>query len=42
MVYWSYEASREEYHRTGAWEWVRDTVAAVGKTRWSRFFHVIR
>jgi signal peptidase I len=41
IVYWSYEASREEYHRTG-WEWVKDTVAAFGKTRWSRFFHVIR
>ena len=41
MVYWSYEAEREEYHRTGL-EWVRDTVAAVGKTRWRRFFHLIR
>ena len=41
MVYWSYEASREEYHRTGL-EWLRDTVAAVGKTRWRRFFHLIR
>jgi signal peptidase I len=41
IVYWSYEASREEYHRTG-WEWIKDTVAAFGKTRWSRFFHVIR
>jgi signal peptidase I len=42
IVYWSYEATREEYHRTGVWEWVRDTVMAVGKTRWRRFFHVIR
>jgi signal peptidase I len=41
IVYWSYEASREEYNRTG-WEWVKDTLAAFGKTRWSRFFHVIR
>jgi signal peptidase I len=41
MVYWSYEASREEYHRTGL-EWLRDTVAAIGKTRWRRFFHLIR
>ena len=42
MVYWSYEASREEYHRTGYVEWIRDTLAAFGKTRWSRFFHLIR
>jgi signal peptidase I len=42
IVYWSYEATREEYHRTGYWEWARDTFAAVGKTRWRRFFHVIR
>ena len=42
LVYWSYEASREEYHRTGWSEWIKDTAAAVGKTRWSRFFHLIR
>jgi signal peptidase I len=42
MVYWSYEASREEYHRTGYVEWVQDTLAAFGKTRWRRFFHLIR
>lgn len=42
MVYWSYEASREEYHRTGLVEWLRDTAAAFGKTRWNRFFHLIR
>lgn len=42
MVYWSYEASRDEYHRTGYWEWVQDTFAAFGKTRWRRFFHLIR
>ena len=42
MVYWSYEASREEYHRTGYVEWIRDTLSAFGKTRWSRFFHLIR
>ena len=41
IVYWSYEASRDEYNRTG-WDWVKDTLAAFGKTRWSRFFHVIR
>jgi signal peptidase I len=42
LVYWSYEASREEYHRTGYLEWVKDTLAAFGKTRWNRFFHLIR
>jgi signal peptidase I len=41
LVYWSYEASREEYHRTG-FDWLRDTLSAFGKTRWSRFFHLIR
>ena len=35
------DATREEYHRTGIWPWIKDTVAAVGKTRWRRFFHVI-
>ncbi len=42
LVYWSYEASREEYHRTGIVEWTRDTLASFGKTRWNRFFHLIR
>ena len=42
LVYWSYEATREEYHRTGYLEWIRDTLAAFGKTRWNRFFHLIR
>jgi signal peptidase I len=42
LVYWSYEATRDEYHRTGWLEWLRDTAAAFGKTRWSRFFHLIR
>ena len=42
MVYWSYEASRDEYHRTGYADWVKDTVSAFGKTRWRRFFHLIR
>ena len=31
----------EEYRRTGM-DWVRDTLAAFGKTRWRRFFHLIR
>jgi signal peptidase I len=42
LVYWSYEATREEYHRTGPVEWVKDTLSAFGRTRWKRFFHVIR
>ena len=42
IVYWSYEATREEYHRTGIVEWFRDTLSAFGRTRWKRFFHVIR
>ena len=41
LVYWSYEASREEYNRTGL-SWLRDTLSAFGKTRWNRFFHLIR
>jgi signal peptidase I len=42
LVYWSYEASREEYQRTGLLEWTRDTLSAFGRTRWTRFFHLIR
>ena len=42
LVYWSYEASREEYHRTGIVDLIRDTLSAFTKTRWSRFFHLIR
>ena len=42
LVYWSYEASKEEYHRTGWLEWIRDTASAFWRTRWSRFFHLIR
>jgi signal peptidase I len=41
LVYWSYEATRDEYQRTGYFEWIRDTLAAFGKTRWNRFFHLI-
>ncbi len=42
LVYWSYEASGEEYRRTGFFDWVKDTLSALGRTRWKRFFHVIR
>jgi len=41
LVYWSYEASREEYRSTGT-AWVWDTLTAFAKTRWTRFFHLIR
>ena len=41
LVYWSYEATREEYHRTGLVDWIKDTISAFGRTRWNRFFHVI-
>jgi signal peptidase I len=42
IVYWSYEASREEYQRGASFQWLKDTLSAAGRTRWSRFFHVIR
>ena len=42
IVYWSYEASRGEYQHTGYLDWLRDTLSAFGKTRWNRFFHMIR
>jgi signal peptidase I len=42
IVYWSYDADREEYNRTSFIAWLMDTVKAFGKTRWGRFFHVIR
>ena len=41
IVYWSYRASGEEYRREG-WDWLKDTFSALGRTRWERFFHVIR
>jgi signal peptidase I len=42
LVYWSYEATREEYHRDGIVNWLRDTLSAFTRTRWERFFHLIR
>jgi signal peptidase I len=42
LVYWSYEASGEEYRRTGLFNWVKDTLSAFGRTRWRRFLHMIR
>ena len=41
VIYWSYEATREEYHTTGV-QWIKDTLSAFGRTRWGRFFHLIR
>jgi signal peptidase I len=41
LVYWSYQATKDEYNRTGA-QWLKDTLSALGKTRWDRFFHFIR
>lgn len=43
LVYWSYEASKEEYGPGRATsDWLKDTFSAVGRTRWKRFFHMIR
>ena len=41
LVYWSYEATRDDYNRTGT-RWLKDAATALGKTRWNRFFHLIR
>jgi len=41
IVYWSYEATKAEYQRTGL-DWIKDTLTAFKRTRWKRFFHVIR
>jgi signal peptidase I len=42
IVYWSYDADREEYNRTSFVDWIKDTASAFARTRWHRFFHVIR
>jgi signal peptidase I len=42
IVYWSYEATKAEYQRTGWVEWIKDSLSAFTRTRWRRFFHVIR
>ena len=42
LVYWSYEASREEFQRTGVVNWVKDTASAPFRARWGRLFKVIR
>src|SRR5512143_3070267 len=42
LVYWSYAASSDEYRREGVWDGLKDLLSAPGRTRWNRFFHVIR
>jgi signal peptidase I len=42
LVYWSYEAKRDEYGDRSVFQWIKDTASALGKTRWGRFFHLIR
>jgi len=42
LVYWSYAATRDEYRRERASDWLRDLASAPLRTRWGRFFHVIR
>jgi signal peptidase I len=42
LVYWSYEARDDEYRPSGWVEWLKDTFSALARTRWNRFFHVIR
>jgi signal peptidase I len=36
VVYWSYEATREDYVRTDSSQWVKDILSALGRTRWER------
>lgn len=42
LVYWSYEASGSEFRQRFSGQWLKDTLSAFGRTRWSRFFHIIR
>jgi signal peptidase I len=42
LVYWSFEATRDEYNPKGFVEWVKGFVSMFGRTRWERFFHLIR
>ena len=45
IIYWSYEASRDAYMKQGL-EWGKELVSVVvnfiPKTRWKRFFHLVR
>jgi signal peptidase I len=42
LVYWSYEATKEDYQHTGPVAWVVDTLKAFTKPRWGRLFLLIR
>jgi signal peptidase I len=46
LVYWSWTANRDEYERTNYWDTVKDLFGVVWhfreRTRWERFFHLIR
>ena len=46
MVYWSFDAPREAYQVTGFWERAKQIALVFRdffhKTRWSRFFHLVR
>jgi signal peptidase I len=46
LIYWSYEAKKEDYQTTSWLQWLRETAKIVvqfhKKTRWDRFFHLVR
>jgi signal peptidase I len=46
LVYWSLDASKDEYQRTSVVQWLKDLGSMIvhirTRTRWERFFHVIR
>jgi signal peptidase I len=46
LVYWSLDASKDEYQRTNVGDWLKDIGNLIlhfrERTRWDRFFHVIR
>jgi len=46
VIYWSYQATRDEYQRTNLWGWLKDLGELAWnfreRTRWRRFFHLIR
>jgi len=46
LVYWSLDANKDEYQRTSVVEWLKDLGSMIlnirTRTRWDRFFHVIR
>src|SRR5262245_8727552 len=46
LIYWSYEAEREDYEEEGAGAFVKDIASVFThfftRTRWDRMFHLIR